>query len=986
MKSVSGFISCAAKKLRQAEQSGCKKNGLPGKYLQPSVFCGIAFLWFGSLSAQTLPPAQILPVQQASLTPRWLPGINRFVSVDPTKVHSFLVPANTYRLQFSISGAAGGYGGLDAGPFGKPEKIGSYGSEGGRGATWSGTLKVVPGQTIDVVVGAGGQNAAEATAANPLPPGGRGGVSAEGKWRAGNGGNPGKVGFSGKGGGGGGATYIALDGNVVVIAAGGGGGQGGAFRSETGERGWGGDEVVMQVEMPNCNDIQSVADGRGDGEDFEGNGDDGSGGGGGGMGWRVGRGGYGKPDGDKWTLHPLEGRPAKAGQSCHAAKSIYFDGEISFGEANNNAQNGTRNGFVRIDPLFPTVLVGVNSRSSTDRFVISTEGLWTTSEVVTQFPGVVAYANSGLWLMDTNLPFDGKIALPFGWQLDSIQCHDENKAVTQNPDQISARVTGKDSWRISANHMRSAAKLKCELGVSLQKMTLNARLIAEQQPGQFIQPFPDAAIEMDDCAGQTLGNTSTNQNGFFSFTGEVQHAGSDRCIQQSLPAGWKVNKVSCIDRATDQSGNKTYIIHPPAVAANRWRLEAAFAKPGSNWECRIDARYLEFQISGQVLRDNGSGSGGVAHDGIANGEETGRAGVPLSLDNCAGKIYEAGQLSTDDGRFSFYTDKLDAGPVCIRQTLPPELYPVSFHGGSAHASYRRDERGHDELRFDLLPKTSYSGLVFGHIDASLLVGSGQQVIAAGSSATFAHIYTAASSASIRFSSPESDRGTPEEKAGWFTTLYHDRNCNARQDADDSAVDPAESVLVKAGDRVCVLQRIQSPSSALPARRFVSQLLVSETVTPQISSGLKQIVRQLRADNLTEISNAGDSLKLSKQVRQVAGCPSTAADTSLFSAGNQALPGSYVEYLLGYRNVSGLPLHDLVISDAVPAFTRFMHASCDALPVPGLKACEISAPAVGETEKPIRWTLTEAPASQPGDPQGLQPGAGGTLRYCVQIEY
>ena len=124
---------------------------------------------------------------------------------------TWTVPAGVTSINYTISGAPGGSGGNDS----------HAGAPGQPGATVTGTMSVVPGQTYTVILGQPGGNGASNQG------GAAGGAGGSGWGAGGNGSAAGSSGTSGGGGGGGGASAILLGGAVKVVAAGGGGGGGG---------------------------------------------------------------------------------------------------------------------------------------------------------------------------------------------------------------------------------------------------------------------------------------------------------------------------------------------------------------------------------------------------------------------------------------------------------------------------------------------------------------------------------------------------------------------------------------------------------------------------------------------------------------------------------------------------------------------------------------------------------------------------------------
>lgn len=373
-------------------------------------------------------------------------------------------------------------------------------------------------------------------------------------------------------------------------------------------------------------------------------------------------------------------------------------------------------------------------------------------------------------------------------------------------------------------------------------------------------------------------------------------------------------------------------------------------------------------LSGMVLQDNGAG-GGVAHDGAKSGSEGGRPGVTVTLGNCSGTTY-ATALTDGDGRFQFSLAAVPPGPVCLTETPLAAWVPVSFQPGTTGGSYNAATR---TLTFNLASNTSYSGILFGEVPNSLLVGDGRQQVQAGQSAVYGHSFVAGASGSVVFST--SDQPS-QAGAVWGSVIYLDSQCNAGLDGADTVL--TGPVTVTAGQVVCLLVKVNSPSSALSGSSDQTTLSATETLqpTPQLGSVVKV---QTRSDITTVGAQTSGSLVLLKEVRKVGSCPSTSADTLPFAASNSAMPGSFLEYRLNYTNQAPGPVTGIQISDSVPAYTGFQSAGCDALPS-GLASCTLTQqPAVGSTGALV-WQLGDSTMA----PVGLQSGGHGSVVFCVRL--
>jgi len=88
----------------------------------------------------------------------------------------------------------------------------------------------------------------------------------------------------------------------------------------------------------------------------------------------------------------------------------------------------------------------------------------------------------------------------------------------------------------------------------------------------------------------------------------------------------------------------------------------------------------------------------------------------------------------------------------------------------------------------------------------------------------------------------------------------------------------------------------------------------------------------------------------------------------------AAPGTPITYTMTYANPNAaMSLQGVVISDAIPAYTTFVSASCGPLPA-SITSCTISAPAVGGTGT-VTWTFGGS----------LDAGGSGTVSLTVAVK-
>ncbi|CAB5694749.1 Uncharacterised protein [Delftia tsuruhatensis] len=210
-------------------------------------------------------------------------------------VTTYVVPPGTVALQVEVRGGGGGAGGWDD----------ARGGDGAGGAIVTAMIAVQGGESVHLVVGAGGIG----TVLNPFGQGAAGGGAGQ-PGAGGAGGDAGSVGSSPGGSGGGGASSLRVNG-AMVLAGGGGGGGSNSRIFQNGQWNVPADSAVnaLALGIQDAACLQMVDGGSGE---SAGTGVDGSGGGGGGGGYQgqAGQGGISGRDGSR------NSGPGTSGGSC----------------------------------------------------------------------------------------------------------------------------------------------------------------------------------------------------------------------------------------------------------------------------------------------------------------------------------------------------------------------------------------------------------------------------------------------------------------------------------------------------------------------------------------------------------------------------------------------------------------------------------------------------------------------------------------------
>jgi uncharacterized repeat protein (TIGR01451 family) len=332
----------------------------------------------------------------------------------------------------------------------------------------------------------------------------------------------------------------------------------------------------------------------------------------------------------------------------------------------------------------------------------------------------------------------------------------------------------------------------------------------------------------------------------------------------------------------------------------------------------------------------------------------------MSLTDCGSNVLATTSTNTA-GDYSFqYSQTTLPNPFCI-----VENNVTGYTSVSGTAGYTRST---DSIHVINTNATSYTGRNFGDANMSLvLVESGQQTTIPGGVVDYPHHLIANSVLTINnLNQVISQQPANSADQPWQNLIYLDSNCNGLVDAGENLFKPSASplnLLPNQNPQICLVQRVYSPTNASAGAQNIGQLSASYSATLQDSSpytGVSNVVQ-----DTTLIGSAG--LSMSKQVRVVASCPSTAADITSFVTQNQAISSNYLEYEITYTNNSARNLVDVAIKDAVPLGTTYQSMVCSVTPMTSCVASQISGVLV--------WQTTGV----------LLPTREGKVRFCVQVQ-
>lgn len=426
---------------------------------------------------------------------------------------------------------------------------------------------------------------------------------------------------------------------------------------------------------------------------------------------------------------------------------------------------------------------------------------------------------------------------------------------------------------------------------------------------------------------------------------------------ESVSTLYSLKSVECIDSNAAVSGNSSGNLG--SLSGLTQTIPAENVKFASKFVCRVtNAKKAGYVFSGRVFNDNSGTTSDTskAYNGAVDAGELGIAGSVIELQDCSSKAVLASATSNANGEFRIQTlQDVFSGRsnVCLVQRNLTGFDSVS----SAKASNVTATADSTNDQFTI-PKannvTSYEGFLFGDAELQLVLSqNGQKTIVAGDVVDYPHELTAKSVMNM-LNVTESKEQQPANNQPWQSLVYVDSNCNAQLDQGESLL---TSRTIKANEKVCLIQRVVSPTTAQGGDRFIASFKVNGKATYSSATAKESN----SVNDITTIGTAG--LSISKLVRKTTACPAPSNNSTPFTVSNQAAKGDYLEYQMTYTNNSNKNLVDVVLKDSVPIGTVYGAMSCTAT------GCQTEANA-GQ----LKWTI----------PGVLAPKQKGQVGFCVRI--
>ena len=343
------------------------------------------------------------------------------------------------------------------------------------------------------------------------------------------------------------------------------------------------------------------------------------------------------------------------------------------------------------------------------------------------------------------------------------------------------------------------------------------------------------------------------------------------------------------------------------------------------------------KVSGTVFADTGTG-GGTINNGVKEGGELGINNTTVKASNGA-TIFDT--ATTDGaGNYTLWIPAIATGAILINETNLSGYLSTGGTPGNTAGSYTRSS---DSTSFTFAVGLSYTNVNFGDVPVNRFAANGQQTGLPGNVVFYAHQFDAGSGGTVTFSAVSAN--------SWPAVIYRDINCNGQVDVGDTMLSSASVVVAS---QLCIIDKVTIPAGTamgLQDNVTIQALFTYTNASPALTSTLSVI-------DTTTVGVVSAGLVLIKVVDKAT-----------------AQAGETVTYTLSYQNNSNASIASIVISDATPAYTNFLSATC-VLPLPAaISACSVtSAPAVGAVGT-IKWTLTGT----------LSPSSTGQVRYSVKVD-
>jgi SdrD B-like domain len=376
-------------------------------------------------------------------------------------------------------------------------------------------------------------------------------------------------------------------------------------------------------------------------------------------------------------------------------------------------------------------------------------------------------------------------------------------------------------------------------------------------------------------------------------------------------------------------------------------------------------------VSGEVFKDTGAGSGGVANDGHLNGTEPGLYNVSLTAKDSGSVLL--GQTTTDGGgNYTLWLPSTAVNPVTITLSKIGNNTATGFDAGAPATGGTYNTT---TLVFSFSAtwtNTAYSGVNFGFIQSgNIFAPNGQQTTVPGSMAIYAHQYTSVTGGTVTFT-----EAAAQSQPNYFNeVLYNDTTCTGNLAAATYLAWGTAVTIPAGGGKVCLLMKeMVSLASTFGIQNTI-------TITSAFSYGSSSSVASttLTISDLTtlDMRSSGD-LQLVKSTYIDTTCANPASPVYLTTT-QAAQSGYCIKYQIQATNGGSSALSGLNLNDTAPPYTTLQSGTPAASVGSGSSCTGLAAPSLGAGTITITGSAVQATFS------GTMPaGCVATFVYEVKL--
>jgi parallel beta-helix repeat protein len=479
-----------------------------------------------------------------------------------------------------------------------------------------------------------------------------------------------------------------------------------------------------------------------------------------------------------------------------------------------------------------------------------------------------------------------------------------------------------------------------------------------------------AAVGGTTIGAQTIASGAVTDTGFFSFDNVTPGDTYELLLTTAVPAAGGI--YATLPAVSIPSG---WIMVNPNLA----NVSITTSATGPQIIVQNFGLFHGLKVSGEVFKDNGAGTGGVANDGHLNGTEPGIPNLVLTAKDSFSVQLDQ-ETTNGGGAYTLWLPTTDSS----NNTVASVTFTISQIGGYTATGFDAGTPATggayvtSTYVFTFTPtwtNAAYTGVNFGFIQSgNIFAPNGQQTTVPGSIAIYAHQYTSITGGTVTFTE------TPVvSQPNYFTEmLYNDTTCSGNLATATylpwGATGPV--TIAAGGGKVCLLMKEMASTQA----SFGMQNTITITATFSYGSSSTLTSTTLTLTDITVIEQPGSgTLQLVKSTYIDASCTylnTLGPASSSFSTGVQsAASGNCIEYQIQATNGGASALSGLTINDMAPPYTTLQTGTHSPVSTVGATGC------TGLTAGAITVTVSAVQAAFTGSMPG---GCIATFVYEVKL--